>query len=351
MENELGTELAGRVKNRLESSTTSDPLETLSRDIKSDKIQTAALISKNLNAPSAHERLPVLASAPDSSRDRATAASGVTSDEMLVALWLSGRGKRTLQAYSAESARLTKFLGGVELRALTIAMLFTYRDELARVYAPASVALALNAMKSLLQFGFSVGYLERNLGSLVEIPKIVNRLAERILPEAMVHRIINLEPHPRDRLILKLLYASGVRVSELAGLRVRDCEMVDDSGQITVLGKGSKTRSIRLSPATWAELSLAVVARNSDEAVFRSQKGGHLHPSQIWRIVKKAALRAGAPEGVSPHWMRHCHGTYASQNGCPLRTLQESMGHSGISTTGIYLHVRPSDSSARYLGI
>jgi integrase/recombinase XerD len=153
--------------------------------------------------------------------------------------------------------------------------------------------------------------------------------------------------------MLRLLYAAGLRVSELCALKRRDLTSRGETGQVTVYGKGRKTRVVLLSPATWREIVTLLGADPAPESpVFASQKGGgHLHPSQVLRIVKKAARRAGISATISPHWFRHAHASHALERGCPISLVQATLGHSSVATTGRYLHARPGDSSARYLSV
>ncbi|MBI1249344.1 tyrosine-type recombinase/integrase, partial [bacterium] len=88
---------------------------------------------------------------------------------------------------------------------------------------------------------------------------------------------------------------------------------------------------------------------SSEAPVFRSRKKGHLDESAIWRIVKKASERAGIDKDVSCHWFRHAHASHALDRGCPIHLVQATLGHASISTTGRYLHARPTDSSGNYL--
>jgi integrase/recombinase XerD len=152
-------------------------------------------------------------------------------------------------------------------------------------------------VKSLLAFGHRLGYLPFDVGRALRLPSIRNRLNERILSEADLHRILTLEPDPRNRAMLTLLYASGVRVSELCALAWRDLQPNADGGQITVFGKGNKTRSIQLPASVW-QLLLALEDNNAspDHPVFRSRKGnnhGFLQPVAVLRVVRAAAKRAG----------------------------------------------------------
>jgi integrase/recombinase XerD len=135
------------------------------------------------------------------------------------------------------------------------------------------------------------------------------------------------------------------------GLRWRDLQPRDNAGQITIFGKGGKTRAVLLSNGTWKPLIDLRGQADTDSPVFRSRKGGALDTSQAWRIVKAAALRAGINPKVSCHWLRHAHASHALDRGAPIHLVQQTLGHASVATTGIYLHARPADSSARYLGI
>ena len=151
--------------------------------------------------------------------------------------------------------------------------------------------------------------------------------------------------------MLRLLYMSGVRVSELAQRKWCDLMPRAESGQVTVFGKGGKTRAILLKPKT-CDLLLALRGnRGAVDPVFRSQKGGHLDVSQIRRIVYvyAAAKRAGLPQKVSPHWLRHAHASHALDRSAPIHLVQATLGHASVSTTGRYLHARPTVSSSLYL--
>ena len=118
---------------------------------------------------------------------------------------------------------------------------------------------------------------------------------------------------------------------------------------MTVFGKGGKTRTVLMPQSVWnAVQSLRNDAREIDP-VFRSRKGGHLDESQVWRIVRKASKRAGIEKEVSCHWLRHAHASHALDRGAPIHLVQATLGHSSISTTGRYLHARPTDSSSSYL--
>jgi integrase/recombinase XerD len=271
-------------------------------------------------------------------------------DSQVITLWLHGRPATTQRAYAYEVQGL---LAAVDksLAHITLGDLQGYFSSLENL-APATRARAINAAKSLFSFALRIGYLAFNPCAALKSPKIKNTLAERILSEAEVHRLMAIESTPRNQVLLRLLYAGGLRVSEICGLKWRDLQEREGAGQITVYGKGGKTRAILLSFNTWTELITLKGQASPDSAVFSSRKGkGHLHPSQVKRIVEAAATRAGIEAPVSPHWLRHAHASHALDRGAPIHLVQATLGHASVATTGKYLHARPEDSSARYLGI
>ena len=119
--------------------------------------------------------------------------------------------------------------------------------------------------------------------------------------DSVLH-LLALERNPRNKALLRLLYLGGLRISEVCSLCGRDLAARDDSGQVTLFGKGGKTRSVLLKPSIWQDLA-ALRAADPDAPVFRSRQGGALDPLQVHRIVKQAAKRAGLAEAVSAHWL------------------------------------------------
>jgi integrase/recombinase XerD len=154
----------------------------------------------------------------------------------------------------------------------------------------------------------------------------------------------------RDRAILEVLYATGVRISELCGLSLHDVDL--DAGLARVFGKGSKERivpigrpalgAIRawLEPAGRASLSPARWARRSDEeALFISSRGRRMSRQSVWIVVRRAAERAGLADRVSPHVLRHSCATHLLEHGADIRVVQELLGHAAITTTQVYTKV------------
>jgi integrase/recombinase XerD len=270
-------------------------------------------------------------------------------DDQLVVLWLHGRSRHTQRAYRADSERFRAFVAK-PLAMVTLGDLQAFADSL--IGKPSSRSRTLAAVKSLLAFGQRTGYLALNVGAALKLPAGKNTLAERILTETDVHRMLALEPDRRNQLLLRLLYIAGVRVSEIAALTWRDLQPRTDGGQVNIFGKGSKTRTVLLPSAIWRELLRFRQHAALDAPVFASPRGGgHLHPSSIERIVGIAAARAGLEGKVSPHWLRHSHATHALERGAPIHLVAATLGHASVATTGKYLHARPTDSSSNYLAI
>jgi len=280
----------------------------------------------------------------------ANAIATSTGDSQLIGIWLHGRSPHTQRAYAADVARL-RSRTRKPLATVTLQDLQDFADSITEL-SPASRYRALSAVKSLLAFGHRIGYLPFDVGRALRLPAVRGRLAERILPEAGIRRMLSLEPGERNRAILTLLYASGVRVSELCGLRWRDVHSNGDSAQVTVFGKGGKTRAIRLPVSVWQQLTRLRGEDDGAQPLFRSRKkGGALTPVGVLRIVRRAARRAGIDVAVSPHWLRHAHASHALDRGAPIHLVQATLGHASITTTGRYLHARPTDSSSRFLGL
>jgi integrase/recombinase XerD len=270
-------------------------------------------------------------------------------DQQLIELWLHGRSRHTQRAYRHDADRL---LCAVEkpLHRITLSDLQGFADQLGKSDLElSSIHRKMSAVKSLFAFGHQLGYLQFDVARPLRLPALKDQLAERILDESDVLRMIALERMPRNRAILLTLYAGGFRVSEVCSLTWSDLQRRDSAGQITVFGKGGKTRTVLIPESVWNALVSLRGEANDNAPVFRSRKGGHLDESQVWRVVRKASERAGIDKDVSCHWLRHAHASHALDHGAPIHLVQATLGHSSISTTGRYLHARPTESSGNYL--
>ena len=275
---------------------------------------------------------------------------GADNDSQVIALWLHGRSTETQRAYRGDT---NAFLAAVAkpLAAVTLGDLQGFADSLDAPLEPASRHRRLSAVKSLFAFSHRLGYLPFDMARPLRLPVLRDRLAERILSEAEVRGMLTSERHPRNRALLLLLYASGVRVSECCSLKWRDVRERDGGGQITVLGKGGKTNSILIPASVWESVVALRNGAGDDAPVFRSRKGRHLHPTQVRRIVRAAARKGGIEKAVSPHWMRHAHASHALDRGAPISLVQATLAHASVATTGRYLHARPTESSSSYLSL
>ncbi len=267
-------------------------------------------------------------------------------DDHLIDMWLHGKAPSSKRAYAADIAGFRAFVGK-PLREVTVGDVQAFQDTLTG--ATASRARRIGAVKSLLTFGQTLGYLQFNVAAPVKAPPVKQALAERILDEDAVLDMIHGEDQPRNRAILRLLYLGGLRISEVCNLRIRDLKPRDDAGQVTIFGKGGRERVVLLKASAWRDL-IALRVDDPDAPVFRSREGGGpLDPSQVHRIVKKAAARAGLSEAVSAHWLRHAHVSHALDHGAPPHLVQQTVGHASLTTTSRYAHARPNDSSSHYL--
>ncbi|CAN5788200.1 hypothetical protein BH10CHL1_BH10CHL1_11400 [soil metagenome] len=120
---------------------------------------------------------------------------------------------------------------------------------------------------------------------------------------------------------------------------------------MTLFGKGGKTPAVKLSAAIWKALQALRAGADADAPVFVSQKGGRLDETQVHRIVRAAAVRAGIQGNVSAHWLRHAHASHALDRGANIALVRDTLGHSSLAVTSRYTHARPNESSVLHLAI
>lgn len=273
-------------------------------------------------------------------------------DSRIINLWLESQASpHTRGCYRRDAGRLFAHVAK-PLNRMALGDLQSFSQSLVRAgLAPISRARTLAAVKSLFGFSQRMRFLSANPAAELSLPCYENRLAERIVGEEDVRRLVEADTKPRDRVLLLLLYAAGLRVSEACGLLWRNVRPRADAGQITVFGKNGRTRSIALTPPLWTELTGLRGNAGAEEPVFPSRSGRFLDRGRVRIIVRRAAKRAGVGEAVSPHWLRHAHASHALDHGAPIHLVQATLGHSSVATTSSYLHARPGDSSARFLAL
>lgn len=280
-------------------------------------------------------------------------------DTTFLKTWLHGKSEKTQRAYLADIHKLYTHTGK-PLQQLRLEDFHSFIDSMVGL-KKSTIARAIATVKSALSFAVKSGYLAINIGSIVKLPKLENKLAERILSESSIAKMLALETGKRNHTILVLLYRAGLRAAELCDLEWRHLQERDQAGQIAIYGKGDKTRFVLLNQETWDEVqALRKPDAMPHDYVFQSrekhldelgQMSHRLDESMIHRIVRKAARRAGITLDVSPHWMRHAHATHALERGAPITLVKETLGHASAETTMKYTHVRPNASSSQYIGI
>lgn len=288
-------------------------------------------------------------------------------EDFLTALRVErGRSPNTLKAYAND---LRAYVGWLDERGLTIGAagpedVTAYVGDLtAGERAPSTVKRMLVAVRGLHRFLAEEGVGVADPAAEVELPRAPKGLP-KALSEAEVGALLDSVVGDdavarRDRAILEVLYGTGVRVGELAGLSLADLDL--DAGLVRVFGKGAKERIVPLGrhalvalvswlgPGGRDELEPDRWARRGDaEAVFLNRRGGRLSRQGAWAVVRAAGDRVGLGERLTPHVLRHSCATHMLDHGADIRTVQELLGHASISTTQVYTMVSAERLRAVY---
>ncbi len=271
-------------------------------------------------------------------------------DNELIGLWSEGkRSPHTRDAYLRDVRYFQAFVEGKPFERITLNDLQAWEKALFQQgYRPYTVRRRLSAIRSLLGWGFKIGYLPVNVGAATDLPDEEDTLSSRILSELETLKLIEATNPGRDRVLLRFIYESGCRVSEVVRLEWLHLTPRHNAVQVRFYGKGRKTRNVLLSLQLWVDLQSL---RSEARYVFVSRSGKPLNRSRINVIVAQAASKAGLPQAdqISPHWLRHAHATHSLERGAGIHLVAETLGHSSVAVTGRYLHARPSDSSSLYL--
>lgn len=267
--------------------------------------------------------------------------SGAVSDDALIEMWLSGRTTNTRRAYEKDIERFRRHAGKA-LCHVTAADLVSYAESLAHL-AIATQHRRLSSVKSLYTFAHRLGYVRFDPAAALGIPKAADNRAGKLLPREVVRRIIDAAAPGRDKLILWTLYLTGVRESELIALRASDIHRTPTGYALSVTGKGGKVRNIAIKES----LARALMDHRDTGILFQTVRGNRLNASDVYRVVTTAGERAG--HRVTPHLLRHAHASHALDNNAPLALVRDSLGHSSLSTTSIYVHAKPTDGASLYL--
>ena len=264
-----------------------------------------------------------------------------------------GLAENTLHAYRRDLADLCSHLEDRRkslLKAKADDYLDYLKDQRRAHKATKTVARRIAAIRVFLRFLAGEGHNVDRILQQIERPK-PERSLQKILGRAQVDALIA-APHPksplftRDVAILELLYASGLRATELCELKTRDANL--QVGVVRVLGKGHKERIVPVGRAAAEAIQRYLTELRSkldhhrSERLFLSRSGKPMERIGLWMLVEKYARKSGILKAVSPHTLRHCFASHLLGGGADLRVVQELLGHSDIQTTQIYTHVDQS---------
>jgi integrase/recombinase XerD len=261
-----------------------------------------------------------------------------------------GLARNTIEAYSRDLINFIGFLRrrGVSVIQTTQEDLVSFIAETRTHLSPRSLARCLVSIRMFYRFLVSEEIITSNPARLMGIPKLYQSLpyvlsrdeVEALLAQPDVHTVLG----KRDKALLEILYATGLRVSELIGLKITNINL--EGGYIRTVGKGSKERIVPMgTKAIDALREYLTNGRPSFQRkvtspyLFVNNKGGPLTRQGLWKILKKYALKAGITKTVTPHTLRHSFATHLLEGGADLRSVQVMLGHADISTTQIYTHV------------
>ncbi|MHC4543052.1 MAG: site-specific tyrosine recombinase XerD [Planctomycetota bacterium] len=264
----------------------------------------------------------------------------------------AGLSNNTVLAYGRD---LKSFL--VYCKSQNVSRLHQIKPALIQMYlqvlsraekSESSIKRCLVAIRMLLRFAKLTGRVSDDFTAILEGPKLWQKLPTYCSKKQVIDLLNAPSPdepfYLRDKVILELLYATGVRASELAGLKTSNLNL--DIGYLRCLGKGNRERVIPVGKAAIAatveylrELRPKLAKSQSADFLLLSRTGLPLSRIEIWRLVKKYAIRAGLPANLTVHTLRHCFATHLLTGGADLRSVQEMLGHVDIATTQIYTHV------------
>ena len=254
----------------------------------------------------------------------------------------------TLQSYEADLQQFVAFCAARSLTRVQDFNLSTIRLFLASLgahhYERNTTLRKISALRSFANFLLQQGQIQQNPFKLLPAPK-----RERLLPKFLTvdetNRLIETSAEQgrfatRNRALLELIYSSGLRRSEVAGLKISDVDLFN--GVVKVLGKGNKERFIPVTQTALQALREYLATRpnyKTSDALFLGKNGTPLTGDGIAYIFRNTAIKSNIARRLSPHSLRHSFATHLLNNGCDLRSLQEMLGHSSLATTQVYTHV------------
>lgn len=264
-----------------------------------------------------------------------------------------GLAKNTRAAYASDLARFADFLARrhkrVDVSTVTTDDILSFQEEEQRAgMADSTIARRLVSIKGLFAYLRAENIIATDVAHAIGARR-QGRTLPHVLSLSQVEALLNAPSSTtrdgiRDRAILELFYACGLRVSELADLPLDGLRF--DEALVRCFGKGSKVRLVPMGATAETALKHYLAAsrpkyvpRPDEQHVFLNSRGAGLSRVGVWGILKRHAKQAGLGDDVSPHWLRHSFATHMLGNGAPIRTIQEMLGHANIGTTQIYTHV------------
>jgi tyrosine recombinase XerC len=248
----------------------------------------------------------------------------------------------TIAAYQRDLKQVSAFFNGRAWKDIKVSDLRSYIASLFGKVQAASIARKLSAVRSLYRYLVKKGHCPQSPAEGLTLPKIPKKLPRFLIQDeakALVEVTDLVNPvSDRDKAILELLYGTGIRVSELVGLKDADVDF--EEGWIKVRGKGNKERIVPVAGKALEALKSYVTSRGKGSGVlFRNAGGRCLTSRTIQRIVRKIAVQAGIMKRTTPHTLRHSYATHLLEEGADLRGIQELLGHSSLATTQRYTQV------------
>jgi integrase/recombinase XerD len=275
-------------------------------------------------------------------------------DRFADGLWLNdGLARNTLESYRRDVSQFALWLHEacgkplIEAASADLLRHLAWQVESKRA-KPRTTSRLVSSLKRFFQFALREGLRRDDPAADLDSPKLPRSLPKS-LSEAEVESLLDAPDVAtaqglRDRAMLETLYASGLRVSELVGLKTIQANL--DMNVVRILGKGSKERLTPLGEeaADWIsryqrEARPALLAGRKSDALFVTARGGPMTRQAFWALIKRHAARAGIRQAISPHTLRHAFATHLINHGADLRVVQLLLGHADISTTQIYTHV------------
>ncbi len=261
-----------------------------------------------------------------------------------------GLANNTVDSYSGDLVRFFRFLEKRKLTPTKVSQehITQYVRILVKQLSPRSVARNISAIKTFFRFLVSQGRVAHNPARLVETPRLALRLpgvlSKHELEQLLAQPDVSKVRGKRDRAMLEVLYATGLRVSELVSLKVSSINL--EAGYVRALGKGSKERHVPMGDQAVRALQeyLAgprgdLVKERTTPYLFLNTRGKPMTRQGFWKMLKKYGIQAGIGKKFSPHNIRHSFATHLLDAGADLRSVQVMLGHADISTTQIYTHV------------